>query len=323
MKAVVLHKENSYPEYSNFNIEPKYKNKEKIKIIAAALNHRDLWIVKGQYAGIKYPIILGSDGMGIYQGRRVIINPGQYWGNDERVQSKNFKILGLPDHGTLAENVYTEKQFIYDVPQYLSDMEAAALPLGALTAYRALFVKGNAKKNEKILISGIGGGVALFVLQFAKAANMEVYVTSSSEEKIQKAISLGAKGGVNYNEDNWTKQLKDISGGIDLIIDSAAGGGFKNFLKIINPGGRIVIYGGTRGKISDLIPQIIFWKQLSILGSTMGSDKDFRNMLDYVEKNEIHPVIDSIFTMKDQEEAFKRMESGAQFGKIVLINSEA
>ena len=323
MKAVLLSQENSYPEYIDFDIEEHYKNKEKIKITASALNHRDLWIVKGQYAGIKYPIILGSDGMGIYKGRRVIINPGQYWGQDEKVQSKDFKILGLPDHGTMADYVYTDEQFIYDVPSHLSDIEASALPLGGLTAYRAMFVRGKAQKGEKILISGIGGGVALFALQFAKAAGMEIYVTSSSDEKIEKAKSLGAKGGVNYNSEDWAKQLIDISGGIDLIIDSAAGEGFKNYLKIINPGGRIVIYGGTRGKIKELIPQIVFWKQLSILGSTMGSDKDFREMLKFVEEHKIHPVIDSVYKIEDQKDAFKKMESGEQFGKIVLINPES
>ncbi len=323
MKAVLLSKENSYPEYTDFDIEEYFKNKEKIKITASALNHRDLWIVKGQYAGIKYPIILGSDGMGIYKGRRVIINPGQYWGQDEKVQSKNFRILGLPDHGTMADYVYTDEQFIYDVPSHLSDIEASALPLGGLTAYRAMFVRGKAQKGEKILISGIGGGVALFALQFAKAAGMEIYVTSSSDEKIEKAKSLGAKGGVNYNSEDWAKQLIDISGGIDLIIDSAAGEGFKNYLKIINPGGRIVIYGGTRGKIKELIPQIVFWKQLSILGSTMGSDKDFREMLKFVEEHKIHPVIDSVYKIEDQKEAFQKMESGEQFGKIILINPES
>jgi D-arabinose 1-dehydrogenase-like Zn-dependent alcohol dehydrogenase len=322
MRAVVLSKKNSYPEYTGFDIEDKYKAKEKIKIIASALNHRDLWIIKGQYAGIKYPIILGSDGMGIYLSKRVIINPGQYWGDNENVQSKNFKILGLPDHGTMADYVYTDRQFIYDVPSHLSDIELSALPLGGLTAYRAMFSRGKAKAGEKILIAGIGGGVALFVLQFAIAMKMEVYVTSSSEEKIEKAKSLGAKGGVNYNNTDWAKQLNDMSGGIDIIIDSAAGEGFNNYLKIINPGGRIVIYGGTRGKIKDIIPQIVFWKQISILGSTMGSDKDFKNMLAFVEKYKIKPVIDSVFAIEDQIEAFKRMESGKQFGKIVLVNPD-
>ncbi len=320
MKAIVLTQKNKYPEYTTFNIKENYEYKEKIKIQASALNHRDLWIIKGLYAGIKYPIILGSDGMGLYREKKVLINPGQYWGENEKVQSKNFKILGLPDHGTMADYVFTDKQFIYDVPTHLTDTEAASLPLGGLTAYRALFVKGEAKKGEKILISGIGGGVALFVLQFANAIGMEIYVTSSSDEKIEKAISLGAKGGVNYNNKNWEKQLIEISAGIDLIIDSASGEGFKKFLNIINPGGKIVIYGGTRGKINELIPQIIFWKQITISGTTMGSDRDFKTMLKFVEEHKIHPIIDSVYKMEDQENAFKRMESGKQFGKIVLIN---
>lgn len=315
MKAIVLSAPGKNPNYEEFDISRKPSD-ESIKIIASALNHRDLWIIKGQYAGIKYPIILGSDGVGIYKGKRVIINPGQYWGNNEIVQDKNFKILGLPDHGTFADYTYTNKKFIYDAPEHMSNEECAALPLAGLTAYRALISRGNSKRNEKLLIVGIGGGVALFLLQFAKAIGMEVSVTSSSEEKIEKAKELGAKDGFIYTEENWTKKTD----GFDIIIDSAAGDGFKDYLKIINPGGRIVIYGGTQGKINNIVPQIIFWKQVSILGSTMGSDKDFKEMLDLVNAFKIKPIIDSVFSITNHSDAFDKMDKGEQFGKIVLRN---
>ncbi|HHH52041.1 MAG TPA: alcohol dehydrogenase [Bacteroidetes bacterium] len=320
MKAILLNKNDDYPKLVDFDIPKEYLKKEKVQVIAAALNHRDLWIVKGQYAGLKYPIILGSDCVGTHLGKKVIINPGQFWGPDEKVQSKQFKILGLPDHGTMAEYVYVDKQFIYPKPEHLTDIEASALPLGGLTAYRALFSRGNIEKGEKILISGIGGGVALFALQFALAEGLEVYVTSSSPKKIEKAIELGAKGGFDYTDSNYAEKISQSAGEFDVILDSAAGESFNQFLKIIKPAGRIIIYGGTRGKIQNLIPQIIFWKQISILGSTMGSDKDFRDMLDFVNRHKIKPVVDSVFDFINSTEAFKRMERGEQFGKIVLQN---
>ncbi len=319
MKAIVLKKENTLPVIDDFLLEDK-KDKAKVKLIASAINHRDLWIIKSMYAGIKYPIILGSDGIGIFEDKKVIINPGQNWGNNENVQSSRFKILGLPDHGTFAEYVYTPKQYLYPAPNHLTDYEAAALPLGGLTAYRALFSKAKLKKDDKVLIAGIGGGVALFAMQFALAAGLEVYVSSSSDKKIEKAIKLGANGGINYTKKDWHKELKAISGGVDIIIDSAAGAGFSTYLKLINPGGRIVIYGGTRGNIQNLSPQILFWKQISIFGSTMGSDLDFSDMLQFVNKHKIRPVLDSLYNLEDFNIAIKRMEEGRQFGKIVLKN---
>ena len=320
MKALVLQKKGEYPVYTDFDIPDEYKERERVDLLFSALNHRDLWIIKGLYAGLRYPVILGSDGYGTYKGRNVIINPGQNWGDNEAVQSKEFKILGLPDHGTFADAVYVEKKYIYDAPAHLQPHEAAALPLAGLTAYRALFTKAGARKGQKIFISGIGGGVALFVLLFARAMEMEIYVSSSSKEKLQKAKKLGAVDGVLYTDEDWDSKLKEMSGGVDIVIDSAGGKGFHRFLKIINPGGKIVIYGGTRGVIDGISPQILFWKQITIMGTTMGSDRDFKNMLDFVNCHKITPVIDSVFSIKEFDKAIKRMESGQQFGKIVLDN---
>ncbi len=320
MKAIILKQAYTPPSYEEFVLK-KEENKVKIKLIASALNHRDLWIIKGQYAGIKYPIVLGSDGIGTYRGEKVIINPGQNWGFNENVQSKNFKILGLPDNGTFGDFIYTESKYIHPKPEHLTDFEAAALPLGGLTAYRALFSRAKIQKKEKILISGIGGGVALFAMQFALATGLEVYVSSSSNKKIEKAISLGAKDGINYTRENWHKDLLNRSGGIDIIVDSAAGTTFNNYLKLINPGGRIVIYGGTQGNIQNLSPQILFWKQATLLGSTMGSEKDFIEMLRFVNKYKIKPILDSLYNIEDINIALKKMEEGKQFGKIVLKNN--
>ncbi|RLD20354.1 MAG: alcohol dehydrogenase, partial [Bacteroidetes bacterium] len=163
-----------------------------------------------------------------------------------------------------------------------------------------------------------GGGVALMAMQFAIAHGMEVYVTSGSNEKIQAAINLGAQGGVNYHEADWPKKLKEMSDGFDVIVDCAGGEAFAQLPKLSNPGGRIVIYGGSLGYIDKLSPQIIFWRQISILGTSMGSPTDFRNMLDFVSQHKIKPVIDSVNTFEQANEALTRLASSKQFGKIVL-----
>ena len=319
MKALFIKEKGQYPVYEDFD----YRGEDelvRVKMLGSALNHRDLWIIKAQYAGLKYPIILGSDGVGIYNDRRVIINPSHNWGSDQSHQGAEYKILGLPDNGTMAEYCCLDKKYLYDAPDHLSDAEAAALPLAGLTAYRALFVQGRGQKGQKVLITGIGGGVALFLLQFAVAEGLEVYVTSGDSTKIEKAIDLGARAGYNYADSDWASSFNRKEGGVDLVIDGAAGEGFADLLKIVRPGGKIVNYGGTRGKINNLVPQTVFWKQISIIGSTMGSDLDFRNMLEFVNKNKIKPVIDSFHKIGDYKNAFDKMDSSSQFGKLVLRN---
>ncbi|MCO4294492.1 zinc-binding dehydrogenase [Solitalea sp. MAHUQ-68] len=300
-----------------------------VRIKAAAFNHRDKWIQEGLYAGIKYPIILGSDGAGIvaelgsnvdktWLNQEVIINPSFNWGDNAKAQSKEFKILGLPHNGTLCEFALCKAEYLYKKPAHLNFEESAAIPLAGLTAFRALFTRAATQPREKVLINGIGGGVALFALQYAVAEGCEVYVTSGSDEKIEKAKFLGAYGGVNYKTSTWVDDLKLIAGGFDVIVDSAAGEGFKNLVELANPGGRIVFYGATTGTIKELDPRRIFWKQLSILGSTMGTQKDFQQMLNFIEQHKLLPVVDKVFDLTEANEALDRMRKAEQFGKIVI-----
>ncbi|MCB9080754.1 MAG: zinc-binding dehydrogenase [Lewinellaceae bacterium] len=290
-----------------------------VDLRAAALNHRDVWISKGQYAGLRFPIILGSDGAGYYGDREVIINPSMAWGDDSRCQGSGYHILGLPQHGTFAEKVAVPRENILDKPSHLSFAEAAALPLAGLTAYRALFTQGELMAGERVLINGIGGGVALFALQFALAVGATVYVTSGSAEKIERAQALGAEGGISYREEEWGKLLvKNAGGGFDLVIDSAGGAGFGQLLRAANPGGRIVVYGGTQGAITNLSPQLLFWKQLQIIGSTMGTSAEFAAMVKFVTLHQIRPIIDQEYSLAEANLALARMDDGAQFGKIVL-----
>lgn len=304
-----------------------------VQVHAAALNHRDLWIQQGQYAGIKYPAILGSDGAGVvtdigtnvdpsWVGKEVIINPSHHWGDNPKAQGKAFKILGLPEAGTFAQYVKVPAQYLTEKPAHLSFGEAAALPLAGLTAYRSLFTRAGLVAGENVLITGVGGGAALFALQFALAFGATGYVTSGSEAKIKRAKELGAAGGVLYTQLDWVKQLQTLSGGFDVIVDSAAGEGFGGLVDLARPGGRIVFFGGTKGTITSLTPQKIFWKQLSILGSTMGTEQDFSDMMAFVNQHQLKPVVDQIFPWQHVEQALQRMENTEQFGKIVLRIAE-
>jgi len=300
-----------------------------VKIKFAALNHRDLWITKGLYAGIKLPVVPGSDCSGVIEsfgnnvngfsaGDEVIINPGINFGTNENFQSKDFKIIGLPDNGTLAEFIAIDKSKVYKKPAHLDMIQASAVPLAGLTAFRAVFTRGKTKKNKNILVTGIGGGVSTFALLFAVSSKANVFVTSGSDEKLDKALELGAKGGVNYKNENWEKEIAEMSGGIDIVIDGTGGETISKCLNIIKPGGKIVNYGATTGIIKNLDIRKIFWKQVSLLGTTMGSDTDFKNMVDYINDKKIVPVVDKVFGMNDAVSAFIRMDNSEQLGKIVI-----
>lgn len=300
-----------------------------VQIKAAALNRRDYWITIGQYAGIKYPSILGSDGAGIvtevgpavdasWLNQEVVINPSHDWGEHPEYQSKQFKILGLPEDGTLAEYVKVKAQYLHHKPTHLTFEQAAAIPLAGLTAYRALFTKGRAKKGDKVLIVGVGAGTGSFALQWAKAAGCDVFVTSGSGEKIEAARELGACAGVNYKAQDWAEELKHLAGGFDVIIDSALGKDFPKVVELCNPGARIVFFGGTAGNIPELNARPLFWKQIQLIGTTMGTDEEFEAMLKLVSEHKIVPVIDEVLPLEQAQSAVDKMGRSAQFGKLVI-----
>lgn len=317
MKALVLTEPNSLPTYQDTADPVPAEGEVIVEIKAAALNHRDVFVTQGKYSNIRFPIILGSDGAGICEGKEVVIYPALNWGEDPRFQGKSFEILGLPRNGTLAEKIAVPANHVFPKPAHLSWAEAAALPLAGLTAYRALFTKGRCKAGDKVLITGIGGGVALFALQFAKAVGAEVWVNSSSDEKIARAITLGATGGANYKTPDWNKQL-EAAGGFDIVIDGAGGEGFGTVLKLCKSGARVVSYGGTIGVVPNFSPQILFWKQLEVLGSTMGTAEEFGQMLDFVSQHHLHSIVDQVLPLEEGAQAFQRMDAGGQFGKLVV-----
>jgi len=301
----------------------------RVRLKAAALNHRDVWIKLGQYAGLKFPAQPGSDGAGVVEsvgagvdatwaGREVIINPAFGWGEREPAQGSDFTILGLPRDGTLAEVVTVPVTQLSAKPAHLTWIEAAALPLSGLTAYRALFARAQLQPGERVLISGVGGGVALFALQFAVAQGAQVYVTSGSDEKIAKAIQLGAAGGFNYTHPGWAKTAVHAGHAFDVVVDSAGGEGFESLIDLTAPGGRVVFFGATRGNPPVLPMRKVFWRQISLLGTTMGSPADWAAMTEFVDRHQIAPVVSDVFPLERVGEAFDLMERGGQFGKIVV-----
>lgn len=330
MKGITLAQQKPFKiSYSDIASRTLKSGEVRVQIKAAALNHRDEWCRKGLYPNLTDGTVLGSDGAGMitevgdgvdssYLNKEVIINPALNWGQNQKVQSSSFEILGMPRNGTLAESVIVPADRIHDKPTHLSWEEAAALPLAGLTAYRALTYQGNLAKGENLLVTGFGGGVAQFAAQFGLALGANVYISSSSPQKIKKGLELGVKAGFNYQDQNWTKLAMEEIGGFDLIIDSAAGDALNNLLQVVKPGGKIVFYGATLGNPSKLEARKIFWNQIKLIGTTMGSDQDFLDMLQLVDEHKIKPIVDSVYSFDSAVEAFDRMRDGEQLGKIVL-----
>jgi zinc-binding alcohol dehydrogenase/oxidoreductase len=334
MKAVVLH-EIDGPEKLRYEDAPDPEpgpGETLVRLHAAALNRRDVFVTRGQYPGAKpeaLPVILGSDGSGEVvargdgaggpdEGTEVVINPALYWGDDPWKPGKEYRILGLPDDGTFAQLVKVPAENVFPKPSHLSHEEAAAIPLGALTAYRALVTRGGVQEGETVVVPGIGSGVATFVAQIAAALGARVFVTSGDDEKIEKAKEFGADGGVNYNSEDWSRELKSMTGGVDLTVDHVGGEAFDAMVSLARPGSRIVTFGATAGpKVTVVMPRI-FLKHLTILGTAMGTNEEFGAMLDLFAEHGLQPTINETFPLQETAAAMEYMEQGSGIGKIVL-----
>ncbi|CAN5686406.1 zinc-binding dehydrogenase [soil metagenome] len=332
MRALVTAGVGKPLEYREVPIPTPGPGEAVVRIAAAALNHRDVWIRQGLYAGLEFPIITGSDGVGAvdaigdgvdstWKGARVILDPATGWGDDPRAQGRDFRILGLPADGTLAEYTKVAASQLVRCPAHLTDPEAAALPLAGVTAFRAAVTHGQVAAGHRVLVTGIGGGVALFALQIARALGAEVHVTSSDRTKIERALALGATVGANYKDEGWGQELKTKAGpGYDVIIDSAGGDGFATLVDLARPGGRVVFFGATAGNpTKGLDLRRVFWKQVRLQGSTMGTSADFMAMIELVTAAKIRPIVDRTFALSDGEAAFQYLEKSSQFGKVVLL----
>lgn len=310
--------------------EPTAKNGEVVvRLKTAGINRRDLGLLK-RYGDNPAALIIGSDGAGIIEsvgegvadfaeGDEVIINPALRWYSNSDAPPVEFDILGMPDHGTFAGKIAISAEQIERKPAHMNWEEAGSLVLPALTGYRALFTKGQLQKGQTLFIPGAGSGVATFLIQYAKNAGARVIVTSRSEEKRQHALRIGADHAIATDSD-WIKELADET--IDLVIDSVGGATFNRSLDVLKKGGRIVIFGATTADNVDFNLRSFFYGQYQLLGSTMGSRDELRELITHMEAYETHPVVDRVFALDQAQEAFDYLASGKQFGKVVLRISE-
>lgn len=332
MKALVLN-ELGGPEKLAIADVPKPEpaaGEVRVAVNHAALNRRDVWITVGKYPRVELPSIGGSDGAGVVDavgdgvdrdllGKEVVIYPARNWGDDPRCGGPDFRVLGMPDQGTFAEAICVPASDIAAKPAHLTFEQAAALPLAGLTSWRALVTHGEVQAGQKVLVTGIGGGVATFALLWAIHHGAEVYVTSGSEEKLAAAKALGARDGVSYHDTGWDKAIKKMSGGIDIVIDSAGGPVVNKAMNTLNEGGRFIFFGATLGNPeAGLEMAKMFFKQARIQGTTMGMPTEFHAMLEFVGTHRIEPVIDQVFPFNEAVAAHQRLWASEQMGKIVL-----
>jgi NADPH:quinone reductase-like Zn-dependent oxidoreductase len=249
----------------------------------------------------------------------VVIDPTLNWGEREEYPAADFDILGAPTEGTFAEQVVVPARNVAPKPERLTWEEAAALNLGGLTAWRAAVTCAGAGPGRSLLVTGIGGGVATFIAQIAVAVGARVFVTSSSEDKLQRARSLGVQGGVSYLADGWPEQIRSqAAGGLDAAIDSYGGSSWEGALKALARGGTLVSFGDTGGEQTWLTTSQVYWEWRRVLGTSMGSPREYRALLAHVEQASWRPVIDSRFQLERLDEAARRLRARDRFGKVVL-----
>ena len=309
-----------------------------VDLRAAALNHLDLFVLQGLPGiPIALPHVGGADGAGVVAatgegvggwqtGDEVIFNPGlscggcEFCRRGEECLCPRFGIVGEHTDGTLTEAIVVPAANLARRPQHLSWAESAAMPLTFLTAWRMLVTRGRLASGETVLIHGIGGGVALAALTIAKALGASAIVTSSSTEKLGRARTLGADAGIDFTASDVTAEVKALTAkrGVDLVVETVGEATWMASLRAARRGGRIVTCGATSGPNPREEIRLIFWNQLSILGSTMGSQEEWRRMVAFVEERQVRPVIDSILPLERGREAYERLRAGKQFGKLVL-----
>jgi NADPH:quinone reductase-like Zn-dependent oxidoreductase len=315
VKAVRIH-EDGGPEVLRYEDAPDPvpgTGQVLIELRAASLNHLDLWVRKG-LPSVPKPRILGADGAGVIAGtdERVVINPGIE--HDGRIA-----VIGEHMDGTHAELVVVPQEYVHPIPDGLSFEEAAAFPLVFETAYRMLVTKARLQPDEWVLIWGIGGGVATAALAIAKALGARTVVTSSSDPKLARARELGADAAINHDTEDVPARVKEITGGgAHVIVEHVGEATWARSLNSARPEGRVVVCGATTGPNPPAGLHRIWWKQLAVLGSTMGTQADFQGAYDLIAAGKARPVVDEVFPLAEAAAAHERLEAGEQLGKIVL-----
>jgi len=321
VKAVRIH-EDGGPEVLRYEDAPDPvpgTGQVLIELRAASLNHLDVWIRQG-LPSVPKPRILGADGAGVVvwgagfaPGDRVVINPGHELGNGR------ISVVGEHSDGTHAELIAVPASQVYPLPDAIDFESAAAFPLVFETAYRMLATKAQLQEGEWVLVWGIGGGVSTAALAIAKALGGRVIVTSSSPDKLTRALELGADATFNHETDDVVAGVKEVtSGGAHVVVDHVGEATWKRSLDAARPDGRVCVCGATTGPNPPANLHRIWWKQLTIFGSTMGSTQDFEAAYELVKSGRAVPVIDRVFSLSETAAAHERLEAGNQLGKIVL-----
>ncbi len=309
-----------------------------VKLKAASLNHIDIWVRRG-LTGIEIalPHILGGDGAGVIAevgdrvrniktGDAVCLYPPSGCGRcefcitDREYMCVQLRVLGERENGTYAEYARVPARNCFPIPPHLSFEQAAAFPLVYITVWRMLVTNAQLKPGEHVLILGIGGGVATAALQLAAYIGTHIIVTSSSDEKLEKAKTLGSEHGINYKNADFAKEVRRLTGkrGVDVVVDCVGGDGWIKSLASLAKGGRLVTCGATAGANPPTDMRRIFWNNLKIFGSTLGDRAEFQEVLNFMEASRTKPVVDQVFPLRDAAAAQKRLEEGKQFGKILL-----
>jgi len=316
VKAVRIH-EDGGPEVLRYEDAPDPVPEEGqvlVHLRAASLNHLDLWIRKG-LPSVPKPRILGADGAGFLDsGERVVINPGLDHG-DGRIT-----VVGEHMDGTHAQLIAVPEENVYPIPAGLSFEEAAAFPLVFETAYRMLVTKAAIQPDEWVLLWGIGSGVATACLQIAKALGANAIVTSSSDDKLARARELGADATVNHATEDVVEAVREATSGrgADIVVEHVGEATWQRTLQAARPGGRITVCGATSGPNPPAALHRIWWKQLTVFGSTMGTKEDFEGAYELIASGRARPVVDRVFPLEQARAAHEYLEAGEQLGKVVL-----
>lgn len=338
MKAAVLERRGAEGvSWRNFPDPIVASGESVLKVAASSLNRVDLY-VRDNGAGITHtlPQVMGVEaageiveaepGSGLKPGMKAILfseafcNKCRYCLAGDQPLCENVRIMGEHRHGGFADYIAMPSRCFLPLPDDADLVAAGALMTGHLTAWRMLFGKKTLQPGESVLIVGIGGGVAVACLQLAKLVGARVFVTSSSDAKIERAIAMGASGGVNYQKDRVSNAILQMSnGGVDMVIDSVGEASWGESLRSLRRGGRLVTCGATTGSNPPADLQRVFIRQLEIYGSTGGSLREFRQLLDVFNRGLVKPVLDRTFEMADIRAAFDHLASGAQFGKVSLV----
>lgn len=310
-----------------------------VRVRACALNHLDLFVREG-LPGLKLPLPfwsgcdiagevagVGAAVQGVAVGDRVAVNPNLSCGRCEfciRGEDSlcvTYGILGEHRHGGLAEYVKVDGQNVAKLPDQVRFEDAAAFILVNMTAWRMLVTQARLRAGEDLLILGVGGGVSSTAVQIGKLCGARVWVTSSSDEKLQRARDLGADECINYSKEDWARAVSQKTGrrGVDVVLENVGAATWKDSLRTLAKGGRLVTCGATSGPIGETDIRVVFWKQVSIIGSTMSSRREFNEVMAQLFRGRLRAVVDSVAPLAEGAAAQEKLAAGKQFGKIVLV----